>query len=54
MYLIVENENKKAKVQRISNPIHTTDWIKFEKATNGVCLIELRDACSAMRTMSIV
>ena len=54
MYLIVENENKKAKVQRISNPIHTIDWIKFEKATNGVCLIELRDACSAMRTMSIV
>lgn len=54
MYLIVENENKKAKVQRISNPIHRTDWIKFEKATNGVCLIELRDACSAMGIMSIV
>ncbi len=53
IYLINENENGKEKVQRISSPTYTTKWMKFEKATNGTGLIELRDACSAMRYMSI-
>ncbi len=53
IYLINENENGKEKVQRISSPTYTTKWMKFEKATHGTGLIELRDACSAMRYMSI-
>ena len=54
IYIITEDENEKGKVQRKVNPTNSIDWIKFEKATNGACLIELRDACSAMRVMSIV
>ncbi len=54
LYIVDEDENGKTTVQRRRNPKNSIDGIKFEKATNGVCLIELRDACSAMRTMTIV
>lgn len=56
LYLVKDkvNEDDPGQIVRIGCPTTETNPAMYTKATNGACLIELRDAYSAMRRISVV